>query len=102
VVLLLCAPFAARQVTGVLTGEEPTAAAATPTVAAPVVYRGCGALRAAYPNGVKATGAANAGRRARPVSAVDTALATANARLDDDGDGLVCERLRAKHRTAEH
>jgi len=83
------------------TSGEATAAAA-PTVAAPAVYRDCGALRATYPDGVKATGAANAGRKARPVSAVDTALATANGRLDDDGDGLVCERLRPRHRPATH
>ena len=78
------------------------ASAAAPTVATPAVYRDCGALRATYPDGVKATGAANAGRKARPVSAVDTALATANGRLDDDGDGLVCERLRPRHRGTKH
>jgi hypothetical protein len=102
VVVLLYVPFAAHQLTDVLTGDEPTAAAAAPTVAAPAVYRDCAALRAAYPNGVKATGAANAGRKARPVSAVDTALATANGRLDDDGDGLVCERRRPKHQASKH
>lgn len=101
---IICLPFALHQVTESLTtatGDVPDAAAAAPTVAAPVVYRGCGALRAAYPNGVKAKGAANAGRKVRPLSAVDTSLATANGRLDDDGDGLICERLRATHRTAK-
>ena len=101
-VVLLCLPFAVPRLADVVTGGGATAAAAAPTVASPAVYRDCGALRAAYPDGVKATGAANAGRKARPVSAVDTALATANGRLDDDGDGLVCERLRPRHRAAKH
>ncbi len=100
-VVLLCLPFAVPRLADMVAGGEATAAAA-PTVAAPAVYRDCGALRATYPDGVKATGAANAGRKARPVSAVDTALATANGRLDDDGDGLVCERLRPRHRAAKH
>jgi hypothetical protein len=102
---VVCAPFALNQMADSLataSGDAPEAAVAAPTVAAPAVYRDCGALRAVYPDGVKATGAANAGRKARPVSAVDTALATANGRLDDDGDGLVCERLRPRHRAAEH
>jgi hypothetical protein len=101
-VVLLCLPFAVPRLADLVAGGGASAAAAAPTVAAPAVYRDCGALRAAYPDGVKATGAANAGRKARPVSAVDTALATANGRLDDDGDGLVCERQRPRHRAAKH
>jgi hypothetical protein len=99
-VVLACLPVAVHRLGDVLTSDVPDAAAAGPTVAAPVVYRDCKALRSVYSDGVKASGAANAGRRARPVTAVDTALATANGRLDDDGDGLVCERLRTRHRAA--
>ena len=99
-------PWFVSQLAGAMTASvqdvAPTPSAGATTAAAPAVYRGCTALRATYPNGVKATGATNVGRKVRPVSAVDTALATANGQLDDDGDGLVCERPRAGHRTAKH
>lgn len=103
---LMVLPWSLGQLAGALTasaqGAAPAPSASVPTVAAPVVFPGCKGLRATYPNGVKAAGAANAGRPARPVSAVDTSLATVNGRLDDDGDGLVCERPRTKQRSAKH
>jgi hypothetical protein len=101
---LLVLPWSLSQLAGSLAAGAqpgPTAAAAAPTVTAPVVFPGCRALRATYPDGAKAKGATNAGRRARPVTVVDTALVTANAPLDDDGDGLVCERPRTRHRSAK-
>jgi hypothetical protein len=68
-----------------------TPAAPTPV---PEVFTSCTSLRAEHTSGIKAPGAKNQGRRLRAKPTVDSAEAAANSRLDRDGDGLICERVR--------
>jgi hypothetical protein len=60
----------------------------------PEVFTSCTSLRAEHKSGIKAPGARNQGRRLRAKPTVDSAGAAANNRLDRDGDGLICERVR--------
>jgi hypothetical protein len=77
----------------------PTVALATPTAAPAVpIFISCRTLRAAYPDGVKRIGARNTGRKARGHMAADDAVYRANRRLDQDKDGIACERTQTKGR----
>ena len=64
----------------------------------PDVYDRCRALRDVYTCGVRAEGARNAGRKLEAKPATDGAVAAANAALDVDGDGLVCELSKGPRR----
>ena len=64
----------------------------------PPVFEGCRALRAEHPAGLKAPGSRNQGRPIVKVRTVDRALAVANAALDKDDDGVVCEVRRRRDR----
>ena len=68
----------------------------TPTAPAPqpVVYDRCRDLRVVHPDGVRAPGERNSGRKLTQRPAIDREAAEANSRLDRDGDGLVCEVTR--------
>jgi hypothetical protein len=48
-------------------------------------------LRAAYPDGVKRSGATNTGKKVRGRLVVDDAVYRANKAMDHDKDGLACE-----------
>ena len=76
----------------------PTFSVSTPTPPRTPTFATCAALRVAFPTGVKRAGAQNAGPKLRRPPAVSNAVALANARLDRDHDGLVCESTRKKQR----
>jgi hypothetical protein len=68
----------------------------SPSVPAPVIFSGCRALRRVHPSGVAQPGAVNAGWKVFGVPTVDRGTAAANATLDRDRDGMVCEVKGAK------
>lgn len=55
-------------------------------------YESCMALRKDYPDGVGTSQAVSSGAKAQRVPAVDDRVCEANASLDKNDDGLVCER----------
>lgn len=76
----------------------PSFSVSTPPPLSTPTFASCAALRVAFPTGVKRAGAQNAGPKPRRPPAVSNTVARANARLDRDHDGLVCESTRKKLR----
>ena len=77
----------------------PTFSAVTrAAVPSPPAFADCVSLRRPFPTGVQLAGAHNAGPKLQLIPVTNNAVARANARLDRDHDGLVCETTRPKQR----
>jgi hypothetical protein len=63
------------------------------------VFADCAALRVAFPNGVQRPSARLNATNKGPAPAVDRTVYRANAGLDRDNDGAVCESTRGKRHT---
>jgi hypothetical protein len=64
------------------------------TVLPDLAFESCWALREVYPNGVGTATAVRKAKLERGLPTVQPEVARLSAVLDEDGDGLVCERAR--------